>query len=311
MEIRFNGAETEHVASEAGRWRDSTSNHARDLMGSFRHAVRVLVYVLCVGSLNLVVLPAAAQSSDLSVPAILKAIRSDDLSERTEALVHILKLRARLIDGLSEIAAGPVEHPDPFTGDNSKRNIAIYLLGKMGAEEAIPVLLENLEMRRGQLPGMRLQLMVVPAHAALAEIGPPALPHLLEQIREKYPTSLSIRCLQVLLSIEGSEKAAITLANAIQSEDSEEGRKRLEAALADIPSMNIVSREVLTDMMARALAISFERDREQRSVLVRELSRGTIRQWSSEESGDEHVDGPRNGDTHPREQNGEQNGDTH
>jgi len=184
-------------------------------------------------------------------------IISQDERDRDAAASLLLNERAQTIKVLLEIVRSPVRVGEPFLLPSS-RNTAISILGAMRAREAVPDLCKWLEIKKGQV-GTYLDIALVsipPAGRALIEIGYPAVPHLLQIIRDKgcssprareaiidgnivrfkpdptYRSSpLGDKCLSILVKILTAPGARDALGRASEKETDKTSRENLESAI--------------------------------------------------------------------------------
>lgn len=187
-----------------------------------------------------------------SWPMLLK---SGDEAERQKAQNVVVRDRSRTIERLIAIVRSPMERGEPYYTSTTPRNIAIRLLGKLRAKEAVPWLVSWLEPRPGQ--GMYTGELMMFSHAgyALADIGLPSVRPLLKIIIEKGCSSaetqkaiiqgtgvrfkpeklkrsspLGDQCLKIIVRILGGEHTRLLLENAIKNETSKEKKRNLESA---------------------------------------------------------------------------------
>ena len=175
-------------------------------------------------------------------------VTSEKESEREAGRKSVLEERSRYIDDLLEIVRSDVAQGEQFYLSNTTRNIAIYLLGKFRAEEAVPDLISWLAPREGQVEKISEEVYLPPAGMALVEIGLPAVGPLRKKIeQEGVESRLGMECLKTMYKIKGAAETQRLLKKAVQQEKDTTKRKRLEVALEMLPKLPGVSPEEFDD----------------------------------------------------------------
>jgi len=200
---------------------------------------RVAGGLLALLALTTALLLRVSGGPDLSACA---PILSDSESERRRGLELLLDNRQRQIEELRAIVRSPVAQGEPFYQSNTPRNIAIRLLGRFCAKEAVGDLIPRLVPTQGQdFTLYDLHLLVLPhAGYALTEIGLPAVRPLLERLATEgvraegqgsLECDLGTACLRTLIVIEGPQETERLLTRLIEEEPDATKKQNLQAAL--------------------------------------------------------------------------------
>jgi len=189
-------------------------------------------------------------------------IVSKDENDRLEAKALLDNERKQTIEHLLAIVRMPFAGPgDQFYVRTTPRNIAIGQLGAMRAAEAIPDLIECLEPKRGLLGGLTINFdPLSPAGRALANIGMPSVPPVVDIIRQKgcsstkkreaivepgghvrfkddptYKSSpVGDRCLGILREILGDDLTEFVLHRAFDKQTDAVKKEKLNSALEQL-----------------------------------------------------------------------------
>lgn len=202
-------------------------------------------------------------------------ITSKTETVRRQAESSALSERRDRIGFLLSVLAAPVEEGEPFYGLSRSRNVAINLLGKMRAKEAVDELTGWLVPQEGQGQAISHLMVFSPAGFALAEIGLPSVPPLLKIIREEGCSSpdhrelvregtrwryqperlerespLGDQCLKIIVAIKGMDETEFALQKALEAETNATRRENLQSAINWLRSDTFPA-EALTRMQAR------------------------------------------------------------
>ena len=194
---------------------------------------------------------ASAQESPSGSPSEITRLKSDKEDIREAAAQRIRAQRAETIRALVDLTREDVK-PHVWKLGNAEffeypwhdaKHLAILLLGDLRAQEAVPVLLDNLTYRNprsligggregpGHIegPGWR------PAVESLIKIGMPAVGPVLERLGGYNENCLGRRlCLVVIKEILDPRLAKARLQNAIEEAKDKTGRANLKAALGQL-----------------------------------------------------------------------------
>ena len=196
-------------------------------------------------------------------------LESGKEGERMQAAEIVLGDRREKTDTLLTILSSAVEQREPFYSSTTSRNIAISLLGKLRAAEAVRELTNWLMPKEGQILAVTESMMFSPAGYALAKIGLPSVAPLLEIIREKGCSSpeepekirkgghvwfkrkpgaricpLGDQCLKVIVAIKGVGETEFALKNAVEAETEPVKKENLKSAF-DLLGAPIFPRDAL------------------------------------------------------------------
>jgi len=176
-----------------------------------------------------------------------KGFREQSLEEREAVAETIRQERAKIINGLIQVAAtkGEAAPPDThgFPQDgvwHDAKHLAILLLGDLRASEAVSVLMKNLCYRNPESTNMpRLELkyggFAYPAARSLSKIGMPAVQPLLARLSVLRETETEHRiCTWTLKEILGERLAKVRLEMAVEEAKDDAARANLKAALAQL-----------------------------------------------------------------------------
>lgn len=169
---------------------------------------------------------------DAEVTKAIDALKSGDHARVEEAKVAIEKMRPRLLNACKEILndRDATKIRDQWAMSQSVRNVAIELLGKWRAEDAVDVLIENLAPP-ASVPKCSWPFKgYPPASDALARIGKIATPKLLDTLATAEDEDAVRGIALALIQIEGFDRGKELLDTRIRNESNGERRKKLEAA---------------------------------------------------------------------------------
>ena len=130
------------------------------------------------------------------------------------------------------VVNSPVQEGELFhyTRQGGPREMAIYLLGRLRAEEAVEDLMEWLTPRPGQA-WLTEPVRYSPAGRALIEIGLPSVRPLAELVRLKANTRNGQEAIALMMEIKGKEEAQLMFARMADEEQDPEKRRNLQAAV--------------------------------------------------------------------------------
>jgi len=159
---------------------------------------------------------------------------------RDQAVRDLLAERAALVAQLTAM----INEQQDWEERSGQAKAAAYLLGEMRAVEAVPALVESINLERagdGSMvpaplaPVSFAELWTLPAVQALVKIGEPCLDAVMSRLRGDGPgptqPGVGPYCLRVLVELRGVQGAAETLVAAITAEPDVDRRKPLNASL--------------------------------------------------------------------------------
>lgn len=159
-------------------------------------------------------------------------ITSDIEKERTSARRTVLNNRRETIRHLLWVINRPVKKGEEFYSAVTSRNIAISLLGRLRAKEAMRDLTKWLLPRPGQRLFVDNEPMFSPAGYALVEIGLPSVPPLVELLKSETNTALHQQCMKIIVSIKGPPETELLLEDTLAKETDTTKTANLKAALS-------------------------------------------------------------------------------
>lgn len=213
------------MSPELSSFGQKTENEAE--MRQLFAGISVLIFTL------LICLSSIEAEQDLPWKGL---IQSPNEKERRRGEKMVLEQYEKTISSLMSVVNRPVRKGEQFIIRNTSRNLAIYLLGKLRAKRAVPVLVTWLVSRPGQGHVHGRAYRYSPAADALGEIGLPAIPELLKNIKEKYKSWLGRACMIFLVAILGTEEAALVLNRELHSEQDQTKKVKIETALNFVKS---------------------------------------------------------------------------
>ena len=184
----------------------------------------ILFAVLLLGCLS------HARPEDANPPSWKRLILSQKETDRTEARRRLLGHYRDTVQALTRVVQQPLEDGEEFYNNNTSRNCAIYVLGRMRAKEAAPRLVPWLVPRKGQSLVMDEEMKYGPAGYALREIGLPAVPVLVDTLKKEGVSRLGRECAKVLADIRGKLEARTHLRAILKEESDPEARRNLADA---------------------------------------------------------------------------------
>jgi hypothetical protein len=160
---------------------------------------------------------------------------STDERERIASRKAALEERKETIDALLAIVRSPVEEGEEFYNAGTTRNIAIFLLGRVRAKEAVTDLIGCLSLKPGHdstIDDFSLAILN-PAARALVEIGLPVVPHVLDVITEAEGVDgygVREQCMRIIVAIKGLRGTELLFEDLVGRETDASKLKNLKAA---------------------------------------------------------------------------------
>jgi HEAT repeat protein len=101
----------------------------------------------------------------------------------------------------------------PLESEETSRVMAIQLLGRIRAAEAVPVLIQYVMLRTPRTWSDKLELsnIVYPAAESLARIGTPAVQPIIDGLQGDVPAAKRVVLVHILRRIEGADTAGYIL----------------------------------------------------------------------------------------------------
>jgi len=163
-------------------------------------------------------------------------IKSEIQTDRISAQQMVLDKRKDTIGCLLSVLNSPVEKGEEFFTLTTSRNIAITLLGKLRAKEAVTDLTGWLAPKPGQATVIWNPRILTPAGYALFEIGLPAVLPLVELLKSEAPApdSYSLRrdqTIKIIASIKGVAETEFFFEDVLAKETDQAKKHNLKVAL--------------------------------------------------------------------------------
>ena len=191
------------------------------------------------------------KSSGVSEEDWQRLIESERSADRRRGRRLVLAERKKTIEKLLTMVRAPIKKRERFFDMSTNRNIAIFLLGKFRAEEAVSDLAPWLMPKEGQSAYMDEQRDMAPAGYALVEIGLPSVEPVLAVLRregctriewdkvgkEKWPgrgaivNMLGDQALLIIGRILGREATQFVLEELLKKDLPEQEKDNLRSAL--------------------------------------------------------------------------------
>lgn len=173
----------------------------------------------------------------------LDELKADSIKRREKAVELIVKERKELVNELIRLAKEEVEVVDPNTPLivypwHDSKHLAILLLGKLRAVEAVSVLVENIEYRNPRERWVRYGDIagLYPAVEALSKIGMPAIGPTIEKLAEYHKDGRGrANCWCVITTVLGPKLGKLRLQLAIEEAEDETAKRNLRAAFSYFP----------------------------------------------------------------------------
>jgi len=156
-------------------------------------------------------------------------IISDVEKDRMSSRRFVLDNRKQTIEYLLSVVNSPVEVGEEFYNYITSRNIAIYLLGKLRAKEAVEDLTKWLSPKPGQGMNIDELLMFSPAGYALVEIGLPSVSPIFDLLREEGNVALREQCIKIIVCIKGLPETELLLEDMLVKETVNSKKENLKA----------------------------------------------------------------------------------
>lgn len=175
-----------------------------------------------------------ASHDEQDMPDWKTGITSEIEKNRVSARQAVLDNRRDTIKHLLSVVNSPIEKGENFFTYTTSRNVAIFLLGKLRAKEAVTDLTEWLVHKPGQGTTIWELKTLTPAGQALFEIGLPSVPPLVELLQSEAPTPDSLRreqCIKIIVSIKGLPETELLFEGAVAKETDSRRRENLKAAM--------------------------------------------------------------------------------
>ncbi len=156
-------------------------------------------------------------------------IKSGTEDERTLARRIVLDNRKETIEHLLNVLNSPVAKGEQFNNYDTSRNIAIFLLRKLRAKEAVTDLTKWLIPKPGQSEVVSEPRMFSPAGYALVEIGLPSVPPLVELLKSEGNARLLELYIKIIVAIKGVRETEILLEDMLVNETNSPKIENLKA----------------------------------------------------------------------------------
>jgi hypothetical protein len=156
---------------------------------------------------------------------------STDERERIASRKAALEERKETVDALVAIVRSPVEKEEAFYNTFTPRNIAIFLLGKLRAKEAVPELIEFVTPKPGQGTVIDYFSPFSPATEALIQIGLPSVPAFLEKLQAGQTPFKREQCVKALVAIKGLSETEHLIEDRMTDASSTQVKGNLKAVI--------------------------------------------------------------------------------
>ena len=150
--------------------------------------------------------------------------------ERMSARQRVMSNRRETIQYLLSVLNSPVEEGEQFYASTTSRNIAIFLLGRLRAKEAVTDLIPWLTPKPRQGLFVSEERVFSPAGEALVEIGLPSVPVVVKLLGSEGPISFKQECIKVIVGIKGLRETEFLFEDIIAAEADSAKRENLKAA---------------------------------------------------------------------------------
>jgi hypothetical protein len=157
-----------------------------------------------------------------------REVRRDVLARLLAVAGESAEARAEVIERLLDVVEDPAAQDESPIADAWM--IAVKVLGKLRATEALDVLVDNLD-RTGQ-NGELISIHIKPVYSALVDIGEPAVPKVIEALSHP-KRAVRMEAAWVLFSIN-KDQAKTALELSCQSEKDEEVKQRFKSVIERI-----------------------------------------------------------------------------
>lgn len=173
-----------------------------------------------------------AQKDENKTQGWEKMIASRDYAERKAGMQIVLDQYNKIVKDLMDIVNSPVKDGAQFYNYNTSRNMCIYLLGKLRAQEAVPSLIKWIVPEPNQVVIFSESLMFSPAGQALIDIGLPSIPPVAELLKQEKNISYRDEYLKIILAIKGRAETEFFLENMLAKEKDQTKIENIKAAQA-------------------------------------------------------------------------------
>ena len=172
----------------------------------------------------------------------IERLRSEERRTRDRAVDAILQDRLGTVEKLI-----PLIDPDNATQySDQTRCAAAYLLGKLRAVEAVPVLSRALADEPGPKKRADISRYDAPVWTALVRIGRPAVPAMIENIETSDHRILRKKSLDVLNHVLGGKRRLLELLAKLEKRtDDKQTRRRLQECITRVREHYKQTREPL------------------------------------------------------------------
>jgi len=172
-----------------------------------------------------------SKAGEQEVSTQIERLRSEEPRTRDTTVDAILQDHSATVEQLIPLIdpANAKEYSD------ETRCAAAYLLGKLRAVEAIPVLSRALADEPGRKMRHGISRYDAPVWSALVRIGRPAVPTMIENIETSDHRMLRIRSLGVLNHVLGGKRRLLELLAKLEKRtDDKETRRRLQECITRV-----------------------------------------------------------------------------
>jgi len=196
-----------------------------------KEKINIYIIIIIISSLLLLLNCKPKKSSDGGKAQDWRTlITSDNEKERMSAQRKWLIDRQETIEYLLSVIKTPIKDGEPFYSSTTSRNIAIFLLGKLRAKEAVTELTKWLIPKPGQSLVISEEQMFSPAGCALVDIGLPSIPPLLELLKSEEASILREQCIKIIVSIKGLRETELLFEDVVSKETNTAKRENLKVA---------------------------------------------------------------------------------
>jgi hypothetical protein len=175
----------------------------------------------------------------------LELLASTNVNERVGAVINLEKSRRALVRQVMDILA--------TTNSNVLKVDAIIVAGEYRIYEAVPLMAENLGLDRlGEgrvrhpLNEVAVQENQQPVFTSLSKIGPPAVPALMERVKEDADSAEIGQIVNICQGAEGPDITQFRLQNLLAKETDEVKKERLKTAIGYLKLMQDLRKTVPT-----------------------------------------------------------------
>jgi len=175
-----------------------------------------------------------ASHDDQRVPNWKTGITSEIEKERVSARQVALDNRKDTIEYLRSVLNSPTEERENFFTSTTSRNVAIFLLGKLRAKEAVNDLMKWLSPKAGQGTTIWALPILTPAGYALVEIGLPSVPPLVDLLKSGATgrvIDLRDQSIKIIVAIKGLAETELLFEDALAKEADPTKKENLKLSL--------------------------------------------------------------------------------